>query len=360
MAISAERRAWVCAYLKYIIFRNAFCPPEALQDALDLQAADIGTLLSILRTRYLKPRISVPKCGQLHLAWEYAANPAHHHRFMEMLRLSPVSFNVLAGLIRDHHVFRNNSNVPQAPVEIQLGVMLYRLGRYGHNVVDVARMAGIGEGTVIDYTERCFAAILPLHNQFVRPLTQQEKEIEKTWVEKHTGVGGEFREGWVMYDGTIVVLYRRPDMDGDGYYTRKSNYGLNLQVSSSHIQFYSCHLNVSSRLEMYLRTFVSLTTRTATPALLTTPWPSDLAPLFAMLIGSLPETNSHGPTLPTTYRSVLYQFTSDPQQICRRMRGLTRLFRTCGYGLSTLWVLSRVDLPVSAVSRCTSAIRKII
>lgn len=35
-----------------------------------------------------------------------------------------------------------------------------------------------------------------------------------------------------MYDGTIVVLYPRPGLDGDAYYTRKSNYGLNLQMSN--------------------------------------------------------------------------------------------------------------------------------
>ncbi|KIL53860.1 hypothetical protein M378DRAFT_1068376 [Amanita muscaria Koide BX008] len=35
-----------------------------------------------------------------------------------------------------------------------------------------------------------------------------------------------------MYDGTIVVLYARPAMDGDAYYTRKCNYGLNLQVGN--------------------------------------------------------------------------------------------------------------------------------
>jgi hypothetical protein len=34
-----------------------------------------------------------------------------------------------------------------------------------------------------------------------------------------------------MYDGTIVVLYKRPGLDGDAYYTCKSNYGLNVQVS---------------------------------------------------------------------------------------------------------------------------------
>jgi len=33
-----------------------------------------------------------------------------------------------------------------------------------------------------------------------------------------------------MYDGTIVVLFAKPGIDGDAYFTRKSNYGLNLQV----------------------------------------------------------------------------------------------------------------------------------
>jgi len=41
---------------------------------------------------------------------------------------------------------------------------------------------------------------------------------------------GLWRDGWVMYDGTIIVLYARPGLNGDAYYTRKSNYGLNLQV----------------------------------------------------------------------------------------------------------------------------------
>ena len=33
-----------------------------------------------------------------------------------------------------------------------------------------------------------------------------------------------------MYDGTIVVLYAKPGLNGDAYFTRKANYGLNLQV----------------------------------------------------------------------------------------------------------------------------------
>ena len=33
-----------------------------------------------------------------------------------------------------------------------------------------------------------------------------------------------------MYDGTIVVLYKKPGLNGDAYYTRKANCGLNAQV----------------------------------------------------------------------------------------------------------------------------------
>jgi len=34
-----------------------------------------------------------------------------------------------------------------------------------------------------------------------------------------------------MYDGTIVVLYQHPGLNGDAYYTHKANYGLNVQVN---------------------------------------------------------------------------------------------------------------------------------
>lgn len=52
-------------------------------------------------------------------------------------------------------------------------------------------------------------------------------------MDAHLGFVGTWRDGWVMYDGTIVVLYSRPGMHGDAYYTRKANYGLNLQVQTS-------------------------------------------------------------------------------------------------------------------------------
>ena len=62
-------------------------------------------------------------------------------------------------------------------------------------------------------------------------MTREEKEVEKQWMDAHLGFVGTWRDGWVMYDGTIVVLYQKPGLNGDAYYTYKANYGLNAQVS---------------------------------------------------------------------------------------------------------------------------------
>ncbi|KAF8802079.1 hypothetical protein BYT27DRAFT_7226486 [Phlegmacium glaucopus] len=92
--------------------------------------------------------------------------------------------------------------------------------RYGNgaSIEDIARQAGCSEGSVENYTDR---------------LTSAEKEVEKKWVDEHIGFRGKMREGWVMYDGTIIVLYKKPGLNGDAYYTRKANYGLNAQIGNT-------------------------------------------------------------------------------------------------------------------------------
>lgn len=49
-------------------------------------------------------------------------------------------------------------------------------------------------------------------------------------MEERLGFGRLWREGWVMYDGTIVVLFQCPGLNEDAYYTHEGNYGLNVQV----------------------------------------------------------------------------------------------------------------------------------
>ncbi|KIM50092.1 hypothetical protein SCLCIDRAFT_1187614, partial [Scleroderma citrinum Foug A] len=158
------------------------------------------------QTQYLQGRSPVLKSGTLHLAWEYAQSPADHHCFINMLHVSPEVFQVILSPIDNHPVFFNNSSHPQESVKVQLGVTLYRMGQYGNgaSLEDIACVAGCSEGA----------------------------EWEKCWIDEHLGFKGTWWEGWVMYDGTIVPLYAKPAVNGEAYFTCKSNYGLNLQVGN--------------------------------------------------------------------------------------------------------------------------------
>ncbi|KAF4614110.1 hypothetical protein D9613_008205 [Agrocybe pediades] len=235
MPSRTERQILLDAYILSMMTKDVLFPPEDLVESADSLQTHLATIALIEETRYLNERPSVPKNGNINLAWEYASDSAHHKRFLNMLRVSPKVFNTLLDLIQDHPVFQSTNNHPQVPVEQQLAVTLFRMGRYGNgaSVEDIARIAGCSEGSVDNYTRRCFTAILSLQDKFVRMLTPEEKEAEKCYMDNLVGFQGLWREGWVMYDGTIVVLFRKPGQQGDAYYTRKANYGLNLQVGNT-------------------------------------------------------------------------------------------------------------------------------
>jgi hypothetical protein len=201
---------------------------KALQDL----TTDLSMLERIQTTRYLRACPPVLKCGQIELLFKFAEDPSHRERFIAMVRVSPFVFCSILDMIEDNPVFTNNSNNPQAPVEVQLAVTLYCLGRYGNgaSVQDIARITGVSEGSVELYTRRCFDAIERLQPLFVHALSAEEKEVEKVWIDQHLGFRGLWRNGYIMYDGTIIPLAFQPARNGHSYYTRKSNYGLNAQV----------------------------------------------------------------------------------------------------------------------------------
>jgi hypothetical protein len=81
-----------------------------------------------------------------------------------MLHVSPLVFLTVLDLIEDHTIFRNDTNLGQTLIEQQLAVTLFRMGRYGNgaSVEDIACAAGYSEGSVENYTNCCFEAILSL------------------------------------------------------------------------------------------------------------------------------------------------------------------------------------------------------
>ncbi|KAJ3178279.1 hypothetical protein HK101_010142, partial [Irineochytrium annulatum] len=125
-------------------------PSEQLQEALD----------AILSRRYLSPRNGVVRSPALH-EWRLSLD---ERRFKQELRMKPASFHQLVDLIEGHPVFHNNSFRPQAPVDVQLTVLLKRFGCYGNgaSVGAVARECQIAEGTMYLYMRRCMKAILSL------------------------------------------------------------------------------------------------------------------------------------------------------------------------------------------------------
>ena len=49
-----------------------FTPSEDIEDRLNEIQVDLTILLAILRTRYVQPRLPIPKAGNLHLAFRFA------------------------------------------------------------------------------------------------------------------------------------------------------------------------------------------------------------------------------------------------------------------------------------------------
>jgi hypothetical protein len=122
-----------------------FAPPmENIEEHTALlitnSLVDLEILLQLWDTRYLFPRVPIPKHSNLHLVHEYAQNVLFQDHFESMLRMSPYVYEVLINLISDHAIFQNNSRCKQIPVSIQLAITLYHLGHYGNSasVQDVA------------------------------------------------------------------------------------------------------------------------------------------------------------------------------------------------------------------------------
>lgn len=190
-------------------------------------------LISIHRHRYLNERRDIPKSTEtLHLLlniWKLE----RPEFFRSYLRVTPATFDVLLTAIEDDDIFQNNSELAeQFPVAWQLAVALYRFGHFGNGVSvrKVGLTFGLGFGTVVKSTKRVIIALCrdKLRKTCIRWPNAAEKEDVKVWVEEQSFVG--WRDGWVMVDGTLVLLFARPAHFGNSWFDRKSNYSLNVQV----------------------------------------------------------------------------------------------------------------------------------
>ena len=66
--------------------------------------------------------------------------------------MDPNAFENVLELISNHNQFHNISNIPQAPILLQLMVALYRFGRRALMIWDVANQFDISKGTIYLFT----------------------------------------------------------------------------------------------------------------------------------------------------------------------------------------------------------------
>ena len=131
------------------------------------------------RARILhQPGAPLLRAPQLSLLDGFAAS--RPHLFRKKLRVNPEIFDDILDQISDHPIFTNQSNNPQLPAAIQLGIFLNRAGHYGNAISpeDVCQWAGVSVGSVINCTNRVIVALLELHDKFVLFPTPESEDAE--------------------------------------------------------------------------------------------------------------------------------------------------------------------------------------
>ncbi|XP_037827731.1 uncharacterized protein LOC119615817, partial [Lucilia sericata] len=117
-----------------------------------------------LLTHRRSVHLGLPKSSD----WRHnVLNKFDDNRFNQMVRLNPEEFAHVLDLIQNDEVFQTICHKSQLPVELQLKIVLYRLGSSGDgaSVRKVASLFGIGDGrTIQNVTRRVFKAILKLKN----------------------------------------------------------------------------------------------------------------------------------------------------------------------------------------------------
>ena len=190
---------------------------------------DLMTLLGFVESsRYINLRnYETNKRSLNDLLWEYSDK-----NFRQIVRMEKSSFQRLLTIISGHPVFNRATRnrythyvAKQAPVWIQLMVVLIRLGCHGNGVSvgHVGRLCGYSLGSVVNFTNRVFTAILSLEKEFVRwPNAHERKKISKRFQRRYgiPGVG--------IIDGTHVIFAQKPHIDGETYWCRKQFYSSNV------------------------------------------------------------------------------------------------------------------------------------
>ncbi|XP_034486475.1 protein ANTAGONIST OF LIKE HETEROCHROMATIN PROTEIN 1-like [Drosophila innubila] len=167
------------------------------------------------------------------IKWRYnILSSFNDEHFYQMLRVSRNQFAKLVYLIKGDKVFaRYSASHRQMPIELQLAIVLFRLGSSGGNasVRKIGEIFGVGNGgTVVKITERMFTAILRLMPQYIYwpDVVERQQLVERTFQELPHCVG---------YIGTSEIkLFEKPIENHKVYLSRQRIYSVKLQIICDH------------------------------------------------------------------------------------------------------------------------------
>ncbi|KAI7940683.1 hypothetical protein MJO28_012968 [Puccinia striiformis f. sp. tritici] len=138
---------------------------DMTKSRLNQSKGKLSILLSLIKelssARYVVPRTPLPRIATISRTYEVLTNTTEGV-FKIYARMTWKSFFSLANTLKDHYIFYNNSNNPQAPVEMQLIVALSHLGMCGNGGSPhvLAQFYNISPGLVENYTNCCMFAII--------------------------------------------------------------------------------------------------------------------------------------------------------------------------------------------------------
>jgi hypothetical protein len=165
---------------KIIESLEGYAIAKQITNNLDLENAEVfmdpaELLALVMSQRYIQPHIKVPK--SYHWFKEILPN-LDPLRFKQNMRVSQETFQVILKSIRNHAVFKNNSNNQQLMVEDQLSIAMWRFGRYGNgsSLMDISSRFGISEGMVNKATKTVIKAILSLQTKYLSWYSTEEKK----------------------------------------------------------------------------------------------------------------------------------------------------------------------------------------
>ncbi|KAE9355365.1 hypothetical protein PR003_g2898 [Phytophthora rubi] len=167
-------------------------------------------LLQLLSRRYMAARINKRRSHEF--ARQYFLN-LHDDDFRQLTRTTRESFEFISNKIKDHRVFQNNSDHPQAPIWLQLAVALDRLGTNGNgsSMGRTTKIWGVGTGTLDLFTARVVIALSDMFDEYIKwPSSDERSQTARRM--RREGFPGKHRSslnGQVVCDDRrcIIALY---------------------------------------------------------------------------------------------------------------------------------------------------------